>query len=278
MSQIQHFRHFACYAAALAAPLIALPAQAQGDLLVAPTRVILNNGGNAELVLSNIGTTEATYRIGIELRRMTENGDFDEVTEATANATEQAAAAMIRYAPRRITLLPGQPQSVRLSARPAPELPDGEYRVHMSFRAIPPALTPEQAQKDAAAGGLSIRLTPVYGITIPVFVRKGQLQAGAALANPHLVQSGKDTLLDLTINRTGNRSVYGELIGKGPRGEVLFNMRGVAVYPEVQHRSVRIPLNAEQQARLTAGPVKIEYREMPENGGQLIADLTTPIR
>ena len=278
MSQIQHFRHFTCFAAALTAPLIAAPAQAQGDLLVAPTRVILNNGGNAELVLSNIGTTEATYRIGIELRRMTDDGDFEEVTEANANATEQAAAAMIRYAPRRITLLPGQPQSVRLSARPGPEVPDGEYRVHMSFRAIPPALTPEQAQKDAAAGGLSIRLTPVYGITIPVFIRKGQLQAGAALANPHLVKSGNDTLLDLTINRTGNRSVYGELIGKGPRGEVLFNMRGVAVYPEVQHRSVRIPLTAEQQAKLTGAPVKIEYREMPENGGQLIADLTAQIR
>ncbi len=278
MSQIQLFRRLTLTAAVLSAPLLAVPAQAQGDLLVAPTRVVINNGGNAELVLSNIGNTEATYRIGIELRRMTEDGDFLDVSDAEANATEKAAAEMVRYAPRRITLLPGQPQAVRLSARPAPELPDGEYRVHMSFRAIPPALSPEEAQKQAAAGGLTIRLTPVYGITIPVFVRKGQLQAGATLVNPHLVKSGPESFLDVTVNRNGNRSVYGELIGKGARGETLFNLRGVAVYPEVAHRSVRIPLNAEQQAKLAAGPVRIEYREMPENGGQLIAEMTSAIR
>ena len=126
--------------------------------------------------------------------------------------TEKAAAEMVRYAPRRITLLPGQPQAVRLSARPAPDLPDGEYRVHMSFRAIPAALSPEEAQKQAAAGGLTIRLTPVYGITIPVIVRKGQLQATATLANPHLesVQSRPTLMLDL--HRSGTRSVFGELL------------------------------------------------------------------
>lgn len=278
MSQIQLFRRLTLAAAALAAPVLSAPAQAQGDLLVAPTRVVLNNGGNAELVLSNIGTSEATYRIGVELRRMTEGGDFLDVSDAEANATEKAAAEMVRYAPRRITLLPGQPQAVRLSARPAPELPDGEYRVHMSFRAIPAALSPEEAQKQAAAGGLTIRLTPVYGITIPVFVRKGQLQAGASLTNPHLVKSGQESFLNLTVNRSGNRSVYGELIGKSARGEPLFNLRGVAVYPEVSHRAVQVPLNAEQLAKLTAGPVRIEYREMPENGGQLIADMTSAIR
>ncbi len=278
MPNIQLFRRLAMTAAVLAAPLLTAPALAQGDLLVAPTRIVLNNGGNAELVLSNIGTSEATYRIGVELRRMTDDGDFVDVPDAEANAAEKAAAEMVRYAPRRITLLPGQPQSVRLSARPAPELPDGEYRVHMSFRAIPPALSPEEAQQQAASGGLSIRLTPVYGITIPVFVRKGQLQAAASLANPHVVKSGNASFLEVTVNRSGNRSVYGELIGKSARGEALFNLRGVAVYPEVGARSVRIPLNAEQQARIAAGPVKIEYREMPENGGQLIAEMTSSIR
>lgn len=47
-------------------------ARAQGDLLVAPTRIVINGGGGAEVVLSNIGAETATYRIGLELRRMTE--------------------------------------------------------------------------------------------------------------------------------------------------------------------------------------------------------------
>lgn len=278
MPPVPFVRRLAVTAAVFAAPFASSAAHAQGDLLVAPTRIVLNNGGNAELVLSNIGTTEATYRIGVELRRMTEDGDFIDVADADASAMEKAAAEMVRYAPRRITLLPGQPQAVRLSARPTPELPDGEYRVHMSFRAVPPALSPEEAQKQAAAGGLTIRLTPIYGITIPVFVRKGQLQAGATLANPHLVKSGADSFLEVTVNRSGNRSVYGELVGKSARGETVFTLRGVAVYPEVAQRSVRIPLNAQQQAAVIAGPVRIEYREMPENGGQLIAATTSAIR
>jgi len=260
----------------IVAAAVATPASAQGDLLVAPTRVVLNGGGNAEVVLSNIGSQPATYRIGVELRRMEADGNFADVTEAEANATEKAALEMLRYAPRRITLLPGQPQSIRLSARPAPELPDGEYRVHMSFRAVPPALSPEAAQEQAAAGQLSIRLTPVYGITIPVFIRKGRLDAGATIANPRLVRTATNTVLELDMRRTGQRSVFGEILGK--RGsEQVFQIKGIAIYPEVEGRTVKIPLSADQLGKLK-GPVRIEYREMPENGGQLIAEVTNAIQ
>lgn len=255
----------------------ASPVAAQGgDLLVAPTRVIINGAGNAEVVLSNIGSQAATYRIGVELRRMEPDGDFADVTEAEASAAEKAALEMLRYAPKRITLLPGQPQAIRLSARPAADLPDGEYRVHMSFRAIPPALSPEAAQDQAVAGQLAIRLTPVYGITIPVFIRKGRLDAGATIANPRLGSNAGAKWLELDLRRTGQRSVYGEILGK--RGnEQVFALKGVAIYPEVQGRSVRIPLTAEQIGKLT-GPIRIEYRELPENGGQLIATVTSTVR
>ncbi|MDP3906255.1 molecular chaperone [Novosphingobium sp.] len=263
--------------AAISAVFAAVPAQAQGDLLVAPTRVVMNGGGSAEVVLSNIGSAPATYRITLELRRMDGEGDFKDVAEESANAVERAALDMIRYAPRRITLLPGQPQAVRLSARPAPDLPDGEYRVHMGFRAIPAALTPGEAAREAAAGGLSIRLTPIYGITIPVFVRKGRLEGGAALANPRLVKDGGQTFVELDMSRTGERSVFGMVEGKTARGEQVFQLRGIAIYPEVTQRKLRVAVTPEQQAKLT-GPIRIEYRELPENGGQLIAAVTSAIR
>lgn len=262
--------------ASLLAGLTPSVGHAQGDLLVAPTRVVINGGGNAEVVLSNIGSEAATYRIGVELRRMEPNGDFADVTEAEANATEKAALEMLRYAPKRITLLPGQPQAIRLSARPAPELPDGEYRVHMSFRAVPPTISPEAAQEQVAAGQLAIRLTPVYGITIPVFIRKGRLEAGATIANPRLGGNGSSRWLELDMRRTGQRSVYGEVLGRRG-GEQVFAIKGIAIYPEVEGRSLKIPLTAEQVAKLT-GPIRIEYRELPENGGQLIAEVTSTVR
>ena len=182
MNQLPVFRRIALCAAALVSAATALPAQAQGDLLVAPTRVVINGGGGAEVVLSNIGDKPATYRISLELRRMDETGDFNEVVEADANPSERAGLDMIRYAPRRVTLLPGQPQAVRISVRPPEGLPDGEYRVHMNFRAVPSADPVEAAAADPAqAAGVSIKLVPVYGITIPVFVRKGRLEGQATL-------------------------------------------------------------------------------------------------
>lgn len=253
------------------------PARAQGDLLVAPTRVIINGAGNAEVVLSNIGDKPATYRISLELRRMEESGDFSEVDETAATESERAARDMVRFAPRRVTLLPGQPQAVRLSVRPPEGLPDGEYRVHMSFRAIPAAQLAETAEEAAIpASGVSIKLTPIYGITIPVFVRQGRLEAQAAIAGARLVRSEKQSLLEVDMTRTGKRSVYGELIGRNSRGEVVFSLRGIAIYPEVDRRKVHVRLNSEQIGKIQ-GPLKLEYRDLPENGGALLAEATVTV-
>lgn len=272
MIHLPVLRRYALFAAALAGTISALPVQAQGDLLVAPTRVVINGGGGAEVVLSNIGDKPATYRISLELRRMDETGDFDEVAEADANTSERAALDMVRYAPRRVTLLPGQPQAVRISVRPPEGLPDGEYRVHMNFRAVPSADPIEAAAADPAqAAGVSIKLVPVYGITIPVFVRKGRLEGKASLGAAQLVRSESGAFIELDMGRSGTRSVYGEITGKDARGQTIFSIRGIAIYSEVNRRKARIPLNAEQLARLK-GPVKIEYRELPENGGALLAE------
>lgn len=251
-------------------------AAAQGDLLVAPTRVIINNAGSAEVVLSNIGREPATYRIMLELRRMNAEGDLKEVPEAEANAMEKAALEMVRYAPRRIVLPPGQPQAVRITVRPPEGLADGEYRVHMVFRAIPPAVSPEEAERVRASGQFSIRLQPVYGISIPVFIRKGRLDAGAKLGGVHLRREGAESAIDLTVTRSGTRSVYGEIIARTAKGEQIASVRGVAVYPEVSQVGVSLALTPAQLA-LAKGPVRIEYREMPENGGRVIAETTATL-
>src|SRR5437764_10775627 len=118
---------------------------------------------------------------------MTPDGQLANVADPTAQ--EKAAADMIVYAPRRVTLAPHQPQAIRIAARPPQGLPDGEYRVHLLFRAIPPATPVVQAAASAAEKGLRFQLTPVYGVTIPVIVRLGNLQATAGIANVHLEPS-----------------------------------------------------------------------------------------
>lgn len=260
-------------AAVLAGALASTPSLAQGDLLVAPTRVILDGRRGTEVILSNIGSEEATYRIGLELRRMNPDGSLVDVPEANANAKEQAALAMIRYAPRRIALPPGQPQAVRLAARPGPDLPDGEYRVHMAFRAIPKPTPVTEQPSDQQ--GVSVRLIPIYGVTIPIIVRNGRITAHVAMADAHIEQTAKGAMLKLKLDRTGEASTYGEIriIPQGGKDPV-YAVRGLAIYPEVNERDVSLPLTAEQLAAVK-GPVRIEYREVPEAGGGLIAAIDT---
>lgn len=269
LNTLRNLTTIAASFAAFGALSLAAPAQAQGDLLVAPTRVILDGSRGTEVILSNIGAEDATYRIGLELRRMTEEGRLEPVEKVDANDTEEAALGMIRYAPRRINLPPGQPQSVRLSARPGAELPDGEYRVHMSFKAIPRPR--EVTEEDTQAEGVTFRLIPIYGITIPIIVRHGKVEAQVALTDPRIIEGEDGQEFAMAIERSGDSSTYGSLsVVKPGFDEPITLAGGIAVYPEIGTRQVRIKLTPEQAAALK-GPARIEYRELEDQGGALIA-------
>ena len=94
-------------AALFAAPAL-LPSTAAtagvGDLLVAPTRIVLDGRKGAEIILNNIGEEPATYRISVEFRRMLPDGTLEDVTEL--GDADKAARDMIVYNPRRVTLAP----------------------------------------------------------------------------------------------------------------------------------------------------------------------------
>jgi P pilus assembly chaperone PapD len=252
------------------------PAQAAGDLLVAPTRVVLDGPRGAEIVLNNIGTEIATYRISLEIKRMTADGALEDVAIDATSGTEKAAVDMISYSPKKVVLPPNQPQTIRIGTRLPQGLPDGEYRVHMLFRAIPAATAP--AALDAPpASGVSIALTPIYGVTIPVIVRQGKLEAQAALSNPRLEADDENPdapmALKMDISRTGNRSVYGEIrVFKPGVAEPLIAVRGIAVYTEVGARTLSLPLPKEAVAALK-GPVTIQYVEDRDAGGATLAEV-----
>lgn len=254
-----------------AALSLSAPAHAAGDLLVAPTRIVLDGRRGTEVILNNIGTEEATYRISLELRRMNDIGRLEDVTVEGANDTEKAALAVIRYAPRRVTLPPNQPQSIRIGLQPMDNLPDGEYRAHMLFRAIPKA-QPVSETVDAG-NGLKIQLIPIYGITIPIIVRKGNLEATAALANVKLATDNEGPTLQFDLTRKGARSVFGEIhVTKPGVAEPLLVAKGIAIYPEVPSRQVSLPFGAEMAAKMH-GEVVISYYEAPEAGGGLISQV-----
>jgi hypothetical protein len=262
-------------AASLAAAPFAGAHAGVGDLLVAPTRIVLDGRKGAEIILNNIGSEPATYRVSIEFRRMTEAGDLVDVT--TPTPADQTAEDMIIYAPRKVTLAPNEPQAIRIAARPPQGLPDGEYRVHMLFRAIPPATPVVQAPAEEAKG-VQFKLTPVYGVTIPVIVRLGNLQVAAGIAGVHLEKKDGAVAVGLDLTRSGTRSTYGEVrVLKAGIKDPIAIQKGIAVYTEIGKRHVSVPV-ADAYKAAAAGPVTVEYIETYDDGRQLIAETQAVLR
>ena len=271
MSRSRFMLAFALAATPLA--LVAAPLSAGvGDLLVAPTRIILDGRRGTEIILNNIGDDVATYRVSVELRRMTPAGLLETVT--VPNARETAAEAMILYAPRKVTLPPNQPQSIRINARAPEGLADGEYRVHLLFRAIPDSRPVTAAPPKE---GVSFHLTPVYGVTIPVIVRLGNLTAKAGIANVQKSTTDGKPAVTLDLSRSGDRSTFGEVrVTKAGMSEPLAVVGGVALYTEIATRRVSVPIDARFAAQAT-GPVKVEYIEKNAGGALVTIAETTAI-
>ena len=244
-----------------------------GDLLVAPTRIVLNGSRGAEIVLSNIGDEVATYRISVELRRMKEDGTLEDVT--AANDREKAAQGMILYAPRRVTIAPNEPQTIRISARAPQGLADGEYRAHLLFRAVPP---PRPVTEPREVKGIAFELIPIYGVTIPVVVRMGNLQAKVGIANVQLTRDGGKPAVSLELTRAGDRSVFGDVrVFKPGVKDPIAVQRGIAVYTEIGTRRLVIPLQ-EGFAAAAAGPVTVDFVETSEAGPVSLAETKTVLR
>ena len=267
------------FTAVLTASLVAgaTPAHAGvGDLLVAPTRLVLDGRKGAEIILNNIGDEPATYRISVEFRRMGQNGSLEEVAQPTA--ADQTAADMIIYAPRRVTLAPHEPQAIRIAARPPQGLPDGEYRVHMLFRAIPPAVPVVQAAAKEPEKGLKFELIPVYGVTIPVIVRLGNLQATAGIANVHLDRKDGNPVVSLDLSRSGKRSTFGEVrVMKSGVKDPIALQKAVAVYTEINTRHLSLPISPSFKGE-AAGPVTVQYVETFDDGAHVIAETQAVLR
>jgi P pilus assembly chaperone PapD len=252
------------------------PVGGLGDLLVAPTRVVFEGRKrSAELNLSNIGQGRATYRVSLVRMEMDEIGAFKELP---LDPGSEGLQSLFRFSPREVTLEPQESQTVRIQVRKPAELPAGEYRLHLVFRAVPPvsATTPTLAE---GAKGISIKLTPVYGIAIPLIVRHGETSVRVSIADPALDAAGHS--LRFRLERSGNQSVYGDLhatlLPATGAPEPLAEATGLAVYTPNASRRVTLAL-PPTRALPAGGRIRITYTLPPQEGGTLLAEtiLTLP--
>lgn len=254
-----------------------------GDLLVAPTRVVLEGRvRTAEITLVNTGSATATYRISLINLRMDKVGGTKEIEAAGAEPGELFANDLIRFSPRQVTLEPHVAQTVRIQVRKPAELTAGEYRSHLLFRAVP-AAAPAVANPTEPATEVTIKLTAVYGVSIPIIVRQGEASTAVTLSDLELVPpSGaeKEPTLRFQINRTGNQSVYGNLtvtfVPASGKPQVVGIANGVAVYTPNPVRVAGIVLRTPPEVGLKNGLLQLTYRRQ-EKAKQTLAEAAVRI-
>lgn len=251
---------------------------AAGELLISPTRVVFEKRTRtASVSLVNAGNETYTYRIEFVQRRMKPNGGFEEIKKAGPG--EQFSADMIRFSPRQVTLQPGQAQSVRLMLRKPPKLEDGEYRSHLLFRAIPKASTSSVSQLNNDPKAISIQLTPIVGISIPVIVRHGQTQVTTTINKLRYFEKNSTVLFDLM--RKGNASVYGDITilfkDQSGHSSVIRKVNGLAVYTPNKSRRMNISAQAPGGVKIKNGILSVLFNNTKEAGGELITEQSIKI-
>jgi P pilus assembly chaperone PapD len=191
---------------------------------------------------------------------------------------QQFADDLFRYSPRQVTLEPGASQAIRLLLRKPKDLPDGEYRSHMMMRAVPD----NTGQSVESSGtGATVRLIPVFGIAVPIIIRHGKVSYDMSLSDLAFVPGTAEQPMPkirFKLNRTGNRSSYGDLtatLTADGKDVVLSQIFRLAVYTPNPSRTVEMTLRVPDGVKLSGNTLKVSYKTIADEGGNLLAEGST---
>ena len=243
--------------------LFPFDAISQGNLLVTPRRVVFEgNTKSFDLNLANTGQDSAMYAISMVQIRMNEDGSFETIEEPDPG--QNFADKNIRYFPRSVTLPPNEAQVVKVQLLRANELEPGEYRSHFYFRSIPKVVALGEEETVVDTTSISVRLVPVFGITIPAIIRVGQSNTEVTLSD--LAIEFKDNSvpnLSLKFNRTGNFSVYGDLAVDHVSSDGTVTRvgiaNGIAVYTPNSVRQFKFDLNQVPGVDFKSGKLLVGF-------------------
>ncbi|QQG36914.1 MAG: hypothetical protein HYS17_03845 [Micavibrio aeruginosavorus] len=216
------------------------------------------------LTIINNSAEEQAYRLGWRMMRMTENQSMVAVDDPAQAADLRPVDEMIRYAPRRIVIPPGGTQQVRLLLRKPKDLAEGEYRSHFWIQPEAESVKfepPSEEMAEAAKTKPVVQIKMLTGITIPVIVRHGKLSVKSTITDARVARDGGGKAMNVgfTLNREGNRSVYGDLKFICNGGTLAKQIKGIAVYTEITKRFMNFSIPYPEGGVSACSSMKIEY-------------------
>lgn len=246
-----------------------------GGLLVFPKRVVFSERErSAVLTLMNSGTKSTTFRLELIDLRMDEEGRLMPYLEDD-DEPDQSLKGMVRFSPRQVTVEAGDRQTIRVFVRKPPDLASGEYRSHLQLRSLPSTdqglrIDDFQSEQENA---LSIRITALPAISLPIIVRHGDLDASVGLEIVDVLARGPSAhVLSLRLDRQGDRSVYGDMTAywlptTGGSTMLVGEAKGVAIYTTVQQRAFELALRLPEGLSWDSGVLRVAFASRPELDG-----------
>ena len=266
----------------IAVSVVASGYAAASELLVLPTRVVLEGRGSEDFQVINPADETVDYRVTVQHYSQQPDG----VLKLTDRISKRQLLAqkIVRYSPRKSTLKPKQKQIVRALARPVPNLPDGEYRLHLHFEPIATGpFKPEQSlQTDTP--GMSIQIKLMVAVAVPVFYRHGETHLEMAIDQfavvpPNKTRPNQAPAVQVRLLRKGNRSAFGDvaILHKAPEAAewaTIGKLGGVPIYlpNSTVTRIVPLELPPGVAAASLKGQVKVQFRDREKNGKQILAE------
>jgi len=261
------------------------------NLNISPKRVTFDrNRRSATVYVYNQGNAPGTFDVSLVDRAMLPDGQIVALADSANNAAAKpftdrvkSAQPIMQISPRRVVLNPGQGQTIRLRLSNLPAEGAGEYRSHLTVTTIPPASAGITAEAAAglAPNELRFQINSVFGLSIPAIVRVGDIDVRAAIQNARVeyVEMSADgqsaprrtPVMAFELVRQGGNSLFGniEVRPSGQRrGEPVGIARGVGVYPEIDRRTVRVPLT---RAPASGEQLEITFTDDDTSPGKVLA-------
>ena len=254
-----------CFLALLFCSVFTDTIRAQGDLVVFPKRIVFEGNSRIEQVnLVNIGKDSAVYNMSFVDFRMNEHGNFEEIK--VPDVGQEFATPYLRVYPRQVKLGPNESQTVKVQLINISKLQVGEYRSHLYFRAVKEGNSLDQYNVKESSTALSVKIDPVFGISIPSIIRKGVSTTVATISGLHYEDRSKlGFFMNYDITRTGNMSVYGDItVSYLSSNKKLFEVakiKGIGVYAPGVLRKNEIALLKPKGVNFEGGEFKITYTE-----------------
>jgi len=249
------------------------PSPAQAGITITPTIVLIEGRQRyADINLINSGDEPVTYDMQWRFFKQTE--DTGIYQNANASVTDFDLTKHIVFTPRRVTLMPGVVQKIRLGMRLQGEPPaPGDYRGHFEIMEVPIARDPEAPKEEKR---VSVGIHVNVGFSIPVIYRVGDGNATATIGDVTTAVNPKTGKIEASVPIIRGNGPYGALghiriyYGDKQIGE----LKNANIFPEITHRVFVLPLEVKT---LSGGSLRIVYKDQDEKKNITFAEKSVPI-